>query len=425
MKLNYVVLVFFDYNLIMDKVNNDGHSPFNSDISGIKYNPELSPFYTGVEKTKEPASKTAPIMVSPFAQSEDELPDQTDEIKTQSGLILSVEKPVYKSFIFDDKEDSEYSMYAFEEKQKEYVAKIKPILLEILSKDWTYPLMVEKSDLVIENPIQQISNANDQIEFNLENDRNGKIKLMIRNRSLVGEERRIKPNGETVELTAGEVQNFCDKNEDDKRINITHIREVLPKNGETEKRKKFFGFVNRMGEISGVACVLENNDRSVYLLRLATAPRSQGEGIGGEIIESLKNRYEEITLTPTPEGDIRGRTGDPTEDLRRYYQKRGFIPGAQYVWNKNWLNLNDATAAGTWRNVDTEKNTIVFDKHKIRGDNVLDFFLKRVLEDRMGEISDDEVAESLLLWSKTMDEIKTTETKLRQERDEKLKKMGL
>jgi GNAT superfamily N-acetyltransferase len=306
------------------------------------------------------------------------------------------------------------------------MATIQPIVMEILGNNWSGEITLSKRDLVMDTSNTKMSNPDDRIEFILEKGHKGAVVLLVRNKDVFPGEIKKTLRGQITELTTNEVWNFCEENDGSDALNVVHMREVLPRNGESEKGKKFFGLVDKNGkkdDILGIACVLEGSDKSAHLHRLAVSPSSQGSGVGGRIIESLKEKYDVITLRPTPEGRVLGETENPAENLRRYYKKRGFISGGDYTWNKNWINLNDETTAREWREID-DKNSIVFDDVKRSGAEVVDLFLRRVWIDKKDELNS-ETRDALSWWAEVRKEIKTSEGNLRRLRDERLRQAGL
>jgi GNAT superfamily N-acetyltransferase len=242
--------------------------------------------------------------------------------------------------------------------------------------------------------------------------------LLVRNKNFVEREKKPKPKGEVLEMTTDEVRRFCNENKDDERLNIAHIREVLPAPGEVDETKKFFGFINNVGGISGVACVLEGRGGSAMLHRLATTPSLQSLGVGGAMIEFLKEQYKSINLVPTPEGIIKGDTGDPFEDLRQFYIRRGFVPGMPFVWQEDWINLNDTTNPGEWREFNEAKNLLVFDGFKLKGDEVSDVFLSEVWRNNRNEIIG-EARDGLDWFMEVRSQIKRDQAKLKRLREER------
>jgi len=339
--------------------------------------------------------------------------------------IYALTKPVDHGGESKNNEDREYSLYNHLENLKKYSVTIRPMVLEILRNKWSGEITLLKRELTGDRNNSKVyfSDPDDRIQFMLNKDDKGKVALYLRNKDTYPGEIKKTLKGDIANLTADKVGEFCNRHQGSNDLNVSHLREVIPKDQVESDKKKFLGLVGDNGEILGVACVLEGDNKSVVLHRLAVVPESQSRGIGGRIIEFLKEKYDVISLRPTPGGTVKGETNDSAENLRRYYKKRGFIPGYDYIWKKSWINLSDKTSARNWREVD-EKSLVVFDNVQINGADVIDLFLRRLWDDKKNELSG-ETKDALLWWIKVKNEMGKVETDLRSRKNERLRRAGL
>lgn len=380
----------------------------------------FNPFYQTGDGWELDSTYLSPSSVNEVTQSPQIV---TDESRSILDDISAIEQPKYKETFLKGESDELYDLNNFLEKQKKYTDTIRPMVLEALGNSWGETVItMPEEDLVrdlMDNTIK-LSSPNSRLEFII--DRDGKKKkLFIRNRDAYPGEIKQTQKGEIKKLTTEEVWKFCDENDGRYGLNVAHMREVIPKT--EEEGKSFLGLVDDKDGILGVACILEKGSRSAHLHRLAVSPAWQGKGVGGRIIESLKKKYDVITLRPTPEGEVKGKAKDPAENLRIYYKRRGFIPGVDYTWNKQWLNLNDDTVAREFREINPESK-IVFDNVKREGREVMDLFLKQVWLEMRDEISD-EAREVLSRWIEVKKDMKRIEDRMRILKDDRLRRSGL